>query len=73
MSSITVVPAYGRDYKSRNAAIDAWESGKDFRVCDMSSRYDGSYVNASQLSVADTVYIRYAKLTKTVVTNGGRK
>lgn len=30
ISSITVVPAYGRDYKSRKDAEEAWQEGKDF-------------------------------------------
>lgn len=29
-NSLTLVPAYGRDYKSKSALVADWESGKDF-------------------------------------------
>ena len=30
MKTISVFPAYGRDYKSRAALIADWQAGKDF-------------------------------------------
>ena len=38
---ITVIPAYGRDYRSAKAAKQDWIAGKDFIICDMSNPYDG--------------------------------
>lgn len=29
-NSLTLVPAYGRDYKSKAALLADWEAGKDF-------------------------------------------
>jgi len=43
MHYLTIVPAYGRDYDSEREAIADWLNGKDFRICDISSRWDGSY------------------------------
>jgi hypothetical protein len=42
---ITVVPAYGRDYRSKKEVEEAWNAGKDFLIQDMSSPWDGSYIN----------------------------
>jgi len=32
---ITVVPAYGRDYKTSGHALAAWKSGKDFLLASL--------------------------------------
>lgn len=45
MTVITVVPAYGRDYKSKAAVQADWDANKDFTICDVLSRYDGSKIN----------------------------
>jgi hypothetical protein len=29
-NSLTLIPAYGRDYKSKRALLEDWEAGKDF-------------------------------------------
>jgi hypothetical protein len=29
---IVLMPAYGRSYKTSQEAIDAWKSGKDFKI-----------------------------------------
>lgn len=53
----TLVPAYGRDYKSKAALLADWEDGKDFRIVQT-----GQYT-----SIRDDhaeVMFRYAKLTK---------
>lgn len=31
-SPLWLLPAYGRSYKSRDAAIKAWQDGKDFLI-----------------------------------------
>jgi hypothetical protein len=28
-----LIPAYGRVYKDLDAALQSWQSGKDFRIC----------------------------------------
>ncbi len=28
-----VIPAYGRSYKTLDAALQSWQAGKDFRIC----------------------------------------
>lgn len=42
---VTLVPAYGRDYKSKKAALKDWEEGKDFRIQCIAHRHDGSYTS----------------------------
>ena len=32
MNILTLVPAYGKTYKSRNAAVTAWHDGADWRI-----------------------------------------
>lgn len=61
---LTVIPAYGRDYKSAKAVKADFDANKDFMICDMSSPDDGRYVNAEQLKPGDTLYIRYQRKTK---------
>ncbi len=41
--SVTVVPAYGKDYKKLSEAKADWEKGVDFKVSDMSSEWNGYY------------------------------
>lgn len=58
---LTVVPAYGRDYKSAKEVKAAWEEGKDFRIEDMSSPDDGRYINKEDAvkNGVGTVNVRY--------------
>ena len=65
--SSTLVPAYGRDYRSKKAIqADLKEGRLDFRICDVASRWDGSYVNGQQLSADGytSVWVRYSNLRK---------
>jgi hypothetical protein len=64
---LTVVPAYGRDYKSQKAVRADWNAGKDFRICDMSSPYDGKYVNHGDLPADTKLQVRFANLTKSMI------
>lgn len=43
---LIVVPAYGSDYTNGLDALEAWRRHKDFRIQDISSKYDGAYINA---------------------------
>jgi hypothetical protein len=62
---MTLVPAYGRDYKSRAAALADFEAGRDFRIASVGPDI-GRYVNRSQLVEAGIreVSIRYARLAR---------
>lgn len=61
---IKLIPAYGRDYKSLKSLEEDFNSNKDFRVADIGNRWDGSYVNKSDLADfgLKTAFIRYNKL-----------
>jgi len=65
---ITVTPAYGRDFKSKQEAVAAWEAGKDFVVADM-GKYMGAYINKedAQNDQITEVNIRFKGLTQVVV------
>ena len=64
---ITVVPAYGRDYKSQKEVKADWDAGKDFRIQDMMSPDDGRYVNKGDAPKGATLNIRFSKLMKICV------
>jgi hypothetical protein len=69
MNSIHLVPAYGRDYTSKKAAIADFEANKDFMINDISSPFDGRYVNREDLQGDGIrVFIRYKKLTQVACT-----
>ncbi len=55
---MTLSGAYGRDYKTAKAAIADFNANKDFVVRDMFSG-GGSYVNKEQLTVGQSVVIRF--------------
>lgn len=66
--SLTLIPAYGRDYKSIKAVKQDWEAGKDFQIQDISSSWNGSYTSIKDIH--PEVKIRYYKLTKVVIISG---
>lgn len=61
---ITLVPAYGRDYKSGKAVQADWDANKDFLICDMFSPWDGKPINKEQATVGCTYNIRYKGKTQ---------
>lgn len=68
MATLTVSPAYGRDYTKRADALQAWQDGKDFRI-EGFGHYAGAYVSsrdAGQLRADgyDSISIRFKKLTQ---------
>lgn len=69
--SITVSPAYGRDYKSSAAALADWEDNKDFLVeAVWPSCPTGRYVNKSDVIriIPDAeVRIRFKRKTEVVI------
>ena len=61
---LTLVPAYGRDYKSAKEVKEAWAGGKDFLIMDYSSPHDGRYVNQDNDMPKGTIFnIRYKRMT----------
>ena len=66
---IRVIPAYGRDYKSKAAIIDDWRGGKDFILADVLHPYDGKPVNreGARRAGETQVQVRYGKLRKACV------
>ena len=70
MSSITVVPCYGRDYKTAKAAKDDFNKDLDFTIANFFHPADGKPCNKSDLKACKEfshVMIRYNRLTKTVM------
>ena len=68
-NSATLVPAYGRDYKSKAAVLADWEAGKDFL---MTYKLSDGYVNVVQLADLKVMgvthlHFRYRKLEKVCV------
>jgi len=63
---MTLVPAYGRDYKSQKAVLADWNSDKDFIINDLFDVYDGKPCNKTDLKRAGKTFvqIRYNKLAK---------
>lgn len=72
MQYVTLVPAYGRDYKSAKEVKAAWAEGKDFQINDMSHPNDGSYVNINDDTTGLTFNVRYKRLTGVAVIKGGK-
>lgn len=71
---ITLTPAYGRDYKSKKAAVDAFLAGQDFILnvppFHSDARYNGKPVNLAQLQ-EKVVKLRYDQLRKVTLVNLG--
>lgn len=63
--NLTLVPAYGRDYKSAKEVVADWEANKDFLINDISSQFDGKYINRLQVPPNSVIKIRYKQLRQT--------
>ncbi len=59
---LTVIPAYGRDYKSAKDAKADWAAGKDFMIATYGPD-DGRYCNKADMA-GQAVMIRYKRLTQ---------
>ena len=71
MRSLTVTPAYGRDYKSKKAALADWNSGLDFVVQDYKLHGYINNADAKRVDV-DQIHIRYndrTQLTVVIITH----
>jgi hypothetical protein len=64
---MTLIPAYGRDYKSIAQVKADFEANKDFEIASIGPDC-GRYANRAALAKAGvkSVMIRYARLTKVV-------
>lgn len=69
--NLIVVPAYGRDYTNAPAVIKDWNEERDFLIMDISSKYDGKYINKQQTAVGDEIKIRYSRRERFVFVPGG--
>lgn len=63
MTRLTLIPAYGRDYKSRAAVIADFDANKDFVTVGYGSGGNTNKQDLLDMGVV-SVNIRYAKLTK---------
>lgn len=69
MSTLTLVPAYGRDYKSKASVLEDWNANKDFIIMDISSPWDGKPANKQDLDAQGIkARIRYKNKTQIVQT-----
>lgn len=66
-------PAYGRDYRSKKAVLDDFLSEKDFILNDLSSQWDGKYINRQQIPKGTAISFRYAKKTKSFPVTVGKE
>jgi hypothetical protein len=57
----TVVPAYGRDYKSKAEVLTDFRAGKDFQM--QSIQHGTGYCSIKDFAPGVTVNIRYKRLT----------
>jgi hypothetical protein len=67
VNTITLTPAYGRDYKSKAAVLEDWHANKDFILEDPTSPWYGKPVNKEQLEQHEpnaSVRIRYHNLQR---------
>ncbi len=67
--SITIGPAYGRDYTSKAKALADWDANKDFIIHDL---FTGGYVNKAQVpdllrNGITKVLLRYNKMHMVVL------
>jgi len=60
---MTLTPAYGRDYKSQTAVIEAFNANKDFIRNDLICQL----INKQQIQPGTRIQFRYAKLRKTFI------
>ena len=66
---LDLVPAYGRDYKSKSALLADWLLGKDFQLV-----YSGQYTSVRDIQVIrdrgiSSLNIRYDNMRKKLIIN----
>ena len=60
-----LLPAYGRDYKSKRAVLADFNTGKDF-ACREYNKSD-CYINKQQINDREQLTFRYDKQTKVFI------
>lgn len=70
-NSVIVIPAYNRDYKTATDAFADWTGGKDFKISDVSNRWNGKYCSVRDFGPEVEVKIRYNKLADFCFIRGG--
>jgi len=60
--STTLLPAYGRDFKTVKAARASWKAGQDWIIADLFHPYDGKPCNRQEMG--DDVMLRFCAKTK---------
>jgi len=69
---MTLIPAYGREYKSKKEVEADFNADKDFIICEFANPYNGKPANKSDLkNVVKQVTIRYGNLRKVAILNTG--
>ena len=64
---VTLLPAYGRDYKTKEAVVKDWAAGKDFVIACIAHPYDGKPINCDQAALeTDNFSIRFNNATQLV-------
>jgi len=66
---VSMVPAYGRDYKSKKALLEDWNAGKDFQLQTIHDNRYTSIRDVEELKKegVKSLNIRYDRLTKICV------
>ena len=62
----TIIPAYGRDYKSKAEVLKHFDEDRDFKTQSLDLGFD-QYISKSQLVGTRNLTIRYNKLQSIVV------
>lgn len=71
---ITLVPSYGRDYKSAKEVQAAWDAGKDFTIQSIGHPDDGRQINKGDAErEGGTFNIRYKGLQNIKVIKVAKK
>lgn len=68
---INLVPAYGKDYRTPQAVVDAWNAGHDFLIADISSKWDRRYTSKRDWP-DHAVRIRYNHLEQFIIVHDGK-
>jgi len=64
MNYVVVSPAYGRDYKNKSEAVQAWRAGQDFVN---ESIWTGTYCSNRDFEAGVTVEIRFNRKEDLVI------
>ena len=62
--SLTVVPSYERDYKTKEEVLSDWKLGKDFTIRDISSPWNGKQCSCRDFT-DEVIKIRYGTILGT--------